>query len=360
MNIGKFLMESSNLFTVYRWNNNPAIVRFSESDNIFNNLLLILFVFSSEPKETLIKILHNKIYEAIPKIILSDISLATKSKIEEKGKDLWEEVIKKTYQELKSKMDKNISKKLLIQYTFDEETEKKIKMINLLATQKEASINERVFPEYYNEPKKRNQEKIEAINIDNKEEIEKIAKDLFDISIKLVTMIRWNKNHRNIKSSVASHSFFVFLTSYILALLADLDSDTIYEIMVASILHDLPEAFTGDVISPTKRKVSGLEEIIGEVEKDFVKEWYIDKDVISKKIQKYEKYIYYPFDQNYGGFVKTADLIGALVESSLEISTGNQNSYFKDTFSSIKREILRISPIDVSQIISEIESTILL
>ncbi|MGY4686342.1 HD domain-containing protein [Petrotoga sp. DB-2] len=358
MNIGNFLLESSNLFTVYRWNNNPAIVRFSESDNIYNNLLLSLFVFSDESEEKLVKILHNKIYEAIPKIVLSDISLATKSKIEEKGKKLWDEVINKTYKEVESNFDSNISSKLLIHYTFDEETEKKVRMINLLVAQKEASINERVFPEYYTEPKIKNQTKIKKMDIQDKKEIEELANELLEISTRLVTMIRWNKNHRNIKSSVASHTFFVFLISYLLALKANLQMKEIYDIMIASILHDLPEAFTGDVISPTKRKVSGLEEIIGEIEKDFIKDWYIHKRVLKEKVKKLEKYIYTPFENDYGAYVKTSDLIAALIECSLEISTGNQNKYFINTFKSIKKDILHFSPIDISEIIKEIELSI--
>ncbi|POZ89842.1 HD family hydrolase [Petrotoga sp. SL27] len=358
MNIGNFLLESSNLFTVYRWNNNPAIVRFSESDNIYNNLLLSLFVFSDDSEEKLVKILHNKIYEAIPKIVLSDISLATKSKIEEKGKKLWDEVINKTYKEVESNFDSNISPKLLIHYTFDEETEKKVRMINLLVAQKEASINERVFPEYYTEPKTKNQTKIKKMNIQDKKEIEELAHELLEISTRLVTMTRWNKNHRNIKSSVASHTFFVFLISYILALKANLQVKEIYDIMIASILHDLPEAFTGDVISPTKRKVSGLEEIIGEIEKDFIKDWYNHKSILKEKIKKFENHIYAPFENDYGPYVKTSDLIAALIECFLEISTGNQNKYFIKTFESIKKEILYFSPIDISEIIKEIESSI--
>lgn len=358
MNIGNFLLESSNLFTVYRWNNNPAIVRFSESDNIYNNLLLSIFVFSEESKENLVKILHNKIYEAIPKIRLSDISLATKSKIEEKGKKLWDEVINKTYKEVESYFDSDIRSKLLIHYAFDEEIEKKVRMINLLVAQKEASINERVFPEYYTEPKIKNQTKIKKMDIQDKKEIEELANELLEISTRLVTMIRWNKNHRNIKSSVASHTFFVFLISYLLALKANLQMKEIYDIMIASILHDLPEAFTGDVISPTKRKVRGLEEIIGEIEKDFIKDWYNDKIALKEKIKKYEKYIYAPFENDYGAYVKTSDLMAALIECSLEISTGNQNKYFIDTFKTIKKEILHFSPIDISEIMNEIESSI--
>lgn len=358
MNIGNFLFESSNLFTVYRWNNNPAIVRFSESDNIYNNLLLSLFVFSEEPEEKLVKILHNKIYEAIPKIVLSDISLATKSKIEEKGKKLWDEVINKAYKEVESNFDSNISPKLLIHYTFDEETEKKVRMINLLVAQKEASINERVFPEYYTEPKIKNQTKIKNMDIQDKKKIEELANELLEISTRLVTMIRWNKNHRNIKSSVASHTFFVFLISYLLALKANLQVKEIYDIMIASILHDLPEAFTGDVISPTKRKVSGLEEIIGEIEKDFIKDWYNNKNILEEKIKKFEQYIYAPFENDYGPYVKTSDLIAALIECSLEISTGNQNKYFINTFESLKKDILNFSPININEILNEIEAAI--
>jgi len=308
-----------------------------------------------------VKILHNKIYEAIPKIVLSDISLATKSKIEEKGKKLWDEVIDKTYKEVESYFDRSLSDKILIHYTFDDQTEKKVRMINLLIAQKEASINERVFPEYYKDPKTRNQSKIKNIDIQDKVKIEELAQELLEISTRLVTMIRWNKNHRNIKSSVASHSFFVFLISYILALKANLQVKDIYKIMIASILHDLPEAFTGDVISPTKRKVRGLEEIIGEIEKDFIKDWYNNKNLLKEKIIKFEKYIYAPFESDYGAYVKTADLIAALIECSLEISTGNQNKYFITTFKSIKEDILKFSPIDnskITEIIKEIELAI--
>ncbi len=53
--------------------------------------------------------------------------------------------------------------------------------------------------------------------------------------------------------------------------------------MACAILHDLPEAFTGDVISPTKRKVEGLEEIISEIEKEFVQEWYNSKSILREK-----------------------------------------------------------------------------
>ncbi|MDD3600141.1 MAG: YfbR-like 5'-deoxynucleotidase [Defluviitoga tunisiensis] len=357
MSYGNFLIESANLFTVFRWNNTPAIIRFTESDNIYNTLLLSLFIFSDEDKTKVVNILHNKIYEAIPKIILSDISLETKNQIEKKGKDIWEKTIDQTYKELENTLDINLSEKLLVKYEFDEETQNIIRLINLLASKKEALINERVFPEYYEEPRLKNEKKIQKINVKDKEMIEELADELLKISCRLVTMIRWNKNHRNIKSSVSSHSFLVFLIAYILALSVNLDKNEIYEIMACAILHDLPEAFTGDVISPTKRKVEGLEEIISEIEKEFVQEWYNSKLILREKTLKFEKYIYYPFKDNYGKFVRTADLLAALIECYLEISTGNQNSYFVNSFKKLKEEINDISPLDVSEILKEIEDS---
>ncbi|HQD62274.1 MAG TPA: HD domain-containing protein [Defluviitoga sp.] len=355
MGCGSFLIESANLFTVFRWNNTPAIIRFTEADNIYNTLLLTLFIFSDEEKTKVVEILHNKIYEAIPKIILSDISLETKNKIEEKGKDIWEKTITQTYKELENTLDKNLSHKLLIKYNFDQETQNKIRLINLFASRKEALINERVFPEYYEEPRIKNEERISKIIVKDKNIIEEMADELLKISCRLVTMIRWNKNHRNIKSSVSSHSFLVFLIAYILALSVDLDKHEIYEIMACAILHDLPEAFTGDVISPTKRKVEGLEEIISEIEREFVQEWYKSNIILRDITSKFEKYIFYPFQNNYGKFVRTADLLAALIECYLEISTGNQNTYFIESFSRLKQEIEDISPLDVSEIIKEIE-----
>ncbi|PNR92867.1 HD family hydrolase [Petrotoga sp. 9PWA.NaAc.5.4] len=355
MNIGQFILDSTDLFTVFRWNNNPSLIRFTEADNIYNTLLLSLFIFSDDSKVKVVKILQNKIYETIPKIVLSDISLTTKNKIEEKGKDIWNKTVEKAFQEVESKLDKKITERMFNKHTFDESTENKIKLINLLVTRKEAEINERVFPEYYKEPKMKNEMKAKRIILSNKHQIELLCEELLNISTRLVTMTRWNKNHRNIKTSVSSHSFFVFLISYLLALISNLETEIIYDVMAASILHDLPEAFTGDVISPTKRKVKGLEEIINEIEKEFVHEWSDSKSILKEKVDKFEKYIFNPFKNTYGKYVKTADLLAALIECSLEISTGNQNSYFLKTFDSIKRETLQVSPLDINDIIYEIE-----
>lgn len=39
MGKGKFMLELTNLFTIYRWNNRPGIVRFTEADNAFHGLI---------------------------------------------------------------------------------------------------------------------------------------------------------------------------------------------------------------------------------------------------------------------------------------------------------------------------------
>ncbi|MDN5341465.1 HD domain-containing protein [Oceanotoga sp. DSM 15011] len=355
MGLGNFLLEMSNLFTINRWNNRPALLRFTEADNLFNSIALSLFTYEELEKKDTIKIVHNKIIDVIPKVVLSDVSLNTKNRINNIDKNIWQKVKDSAIEDIKNMIEDDKVVEIIYKYKLNEDIVETEKLISYLVSKKEVEFNRRVFPEYYDEPYKETEEEIKKIITPYSYKLEKYNDFLLNTTFRLSSMIRWNKSQRNIESSVAAHSFFVLTISYFLANLFELNEDQIYDIIIASTLHDLPESFTGDVISPTKRKVNGLEDIITEIENDYVEKWMIQNSYINQVMKRFKNYVINPFENDYGQIVRTADLLAAILECSMEIKTGNQNNLFRKAFFSTKKEIKSICPYDISSLIDEIE-----
>lgn len=358
MGLGEFFIKMSDLFTIYRWSNLPAIVRFNEADSSFSNAILSFFTFYDQDRDDLLKLMHNKIVENIPKIILSDIPLNTKNKIIEEDSNIWNKVLNISKDELKDFVkDDIIMSKITNEFTLKKENVKVEKYLRLITAKNEININKRLFKEFYEEPYRENEDALKKLNLDNdlKRKIDKYNQSLFDIIIKLTHLNRWNKIHRNINSSVSAHSYYVMFTAYILSLSEKVDDELLFKIITASLFHDLPEAFTGDVISPTKRKVKKLDNIISKIEKDYVLSWASKNSQLDNIIKDIIPFVINPFKDEYGQFVRTADLLAAIIECSNEIVTGNSNENFRKAFFGMKREIKGISPFDIYPIIDEIE-----
>jgi putative hydrolase of HD superfamily len=348
----------SDLFTIYRWSNLPAIVRFNEADSSFSNAMLSFFTFYDQNRDDLLKLMHNKIVENIPKIILSDIPLNTKKKIIEKDPNIWNRVLDISKEELKDFVkDDNIMTKITKEYKMNKNYIKVEQYLRLITAKNEININKRVFDEFYEEPFQENEKSLNTLKLDDalKNKINIYNSALFDIIIRLTHLKRWNKMHRNINSSVSAHSYYVMFTAYILSLSVNVNNELLFKIITASLFHDLPEAFTGDVISPTKRKVEKLDKIITQIEEDYVLSWSGKNKQINSVITDIIPLIINPFKDDYGRFVRTADLLAAIIECSNEIITGNSNENFRRAFFGMKSEIKDIAPMDIYSIIDEIE-----
>ncbi|MGB4752217.1 MAG: phosphohydrolase, partial [Fervidobacterium sp.] len=65
MGRGNFLFSLTNLLTIQRWNNRPAILRFSEADNAYNTFFLS-FVFRAMRGESLEPALRWRLSRELP------------------------------------------------------------------------------------------------------------------------------------------------------------------------------------------------------------------------------------------------------------------------------------------------------
>ncbi len=350
---GKFLFSLTNLFTIQRWNNRPAIIRFSEADNSFNTLFLS-FLFKITSNSDIEESLRWRLTRELPKIVLSDVSLQLKERIERFSPRVWNEVTKKSIEELK-----NIADNQTIELLISQKSENPVdKLADLYISYLEAYENNKLFD--YSQPLRELKEKIDNLEENfTKEQIEKfwsIANHSWSTLMNLTAMVRWNRTHRNVRTTVSGHSFLVVTIAYLIAKLSNFNK--IDEVISRAILHDFPEAFTGDVITPTKKKAPGLDEIVSKIEHEMVNEWMSGNEYLLP-FSNYIDYSTNPFDKQAGVIVRTADYFATLLECALEIHSGNKLEIFRDNFFIFKKLIKDTSPLDVSEWIDEIESEIL-
>lgn len=358
MGYGKSIYELTNLFTIYRWNNRPAVLRFTEADNVFHSLLLSLVSIEFlnnilDEKLSISKNIKAKIFKELPKIILSDVSLDTKKRIVSKDKAIWDKVLDKSYDELRENKIFGV-----FEEDYEKDFEKYANFIDLMVSLKEIEINSRLFPEYYSIPKMETEKKLRKLRLDLPyiNELESILNYVLKTSTRMTTMFRWNKNHRNVRSSVSSHTFMVTVVSVIFFYLSkNSDEELLNEIIIASILHDFPEAFTGDVITPTKKKVKGLENIISNIEEEMINEWLNNEKDTEKVFSRLKKYMINPFEEEYGRYVRSSDLFNAMLECAIEIKTGNSQLLFREAFFGMKKELKQFKFDFIYDLIDDIE-----
>ena len=83
---------------------------------------------------------------------------------------------------------------------------------------------------------------------------------------------RWAQSPRVPETSVMGHMIIVAILGYFCALSLDACPKRAVNDFLCGLFHDLPEVLTRDIISPIKRSVEGLDELIKEIEKRQVEE----------------------------------------------------------------------------------------
>lgn len=89
---------------------------------------------------------------------------------------------------------------------------------------------------------------------------------LVDLNGRLRFQIRWAQTPRLPRTSVLGHVLVVALMTYFYASGRGFCPRRVANNFFCALFHDLPEALTRDIVSPVKRSVAGLDELILEVE----------------------------------------------------------------------------------------------
>ncbi len=167
---------------------------------------------------------------------------------------------------------------------------------------------------------------------------------------------RWAQSPRVPKTSVMGHMLIVAMMSYFCSLELGACPKRLYNNYFAALFHDLPEVLTRDIVSPVKRSVAGIEEIIKEIEHRQLEErifpllpveWhnefrYFTEDEFACKViensrvrhvsseeitAKYNFDHYSPLD---GEIIKACDQLAAYIETFLSISHGIKSSHLEE------------------------------
>jgi putative hydrolase of HD superfamily len=83
---------------------------------------------------------------------------------------------------------------------------------------------------------------------------------------------RWARAPRIPRTSVLGHMLMVAIMSYLCSLRVNADAKRTVNNFYTALFHDLPEVLTKDIITPVKKSVGGLEELIAAYEEREVEE----------------------------------------------------------------------------------------
>jgi len=351
-----------------RWNDKVRPVELVELDKQAHKMVTAFFLgkFEEETRGfSWTEVIEGGIFELLQRLVITDLKPPIFYKIKEdrgKYKKLNEWVYKeiepiisplgkdfcRRFKEYFNNSRGNINKKILSASHF-------------YATKWEFDIIERANPDGYEIASiKQDLQKKQGHYSDLKGMVqlkeETRYRDFLDLCGQLRFQARWANLHRIPKTSVIGHSLFVAVLSYLFSLEVGACDRRSINNYFTGLFHDLPEVLTRDIISPVKRSVEGLSELIKQYEKEQMekevyglipKEWHRDvrmftekefdsiitfrgrrKKVGSEEINgRYNADRYNPRD---GELVKAADSLAAFIEAYVAIRNGSYSREFQE------------------------------
>lgn len=362
-----------------RWNDKIRPIDFIELDKQAHKMVTAYFLgkFQEDsPGFNWIDIIEGGIFELLQRLVITDLKPPIFYKIKEdvlKYKQLnnwvYDELghiisplgseFCRRFKEYFSKSDNTLNKKILSAAHF-------------YATKWEFDIIEHANPNGYEIDviKKDVQNKQEKYyDLKGMEQLTKHSnyKNFINLCGQLRFQSRWSHLHRIPKTSVLGHSLFVAILSYLFSLEIKACKRRCVNNYFTGLFHDLPEVLTRDIISPVKRSVEGLSNLIKEYEKEQMKkevydlipkEWHpaikmfteneFDSIVMinrrCKKVRSEDintQYNHDHFNPRDGELVKAADDLAGFIEASVAIRNGSASPELQDARLSLKKRYER-------------------
>ncbi|MGQ4875758.1 MAG: HD domain-containing protein [Promethearchaeia archaeon] len=355
---------------IQRWNDHARPIDLYELDKQAHKTVIAFFLAKME--ETLkyenidwIYLIEGCIFEFLQRIVLTDIKPPVYYKMMiKKGKTINQWVFEQ-YKPLINNLDGNFLKRFKNYLTTFNDLNKKEKKIiqaaHYLATNWEFKLiyNLNHFIYGIDKTKEEIENQIEDhYNLIGIQRIllKKKSFGFIDLCGQLRFQKRWAQTPRIPQTSVLGHMFIVAILSYFCSIKLDACKKRRYNNFFGGLFHDLPEVLTRDIISPVKKSIEGLEEIIKEYEhlqieqkllpllpiswhkemKYFIEDEFTNKIIknndISKNIsieiinEKYNNDKYNPYD---GKIIKLCDDLSAFLEAYLSIKYGIQSSHLR-------------------------------
>lgn len=351
-----------------RWNDKVRPVELVELDKQAHKMVTAFFLgkFEEEtPGFSWIEVIEGGIFELLQRLVITDLKPPIFYKIKadrEKYKKLNEWVYKEIGPII-SPLGKDFCRRFKEYFNNSrgDINRKILSASHFYATKWEFDIIERANPDGYEIASiKQDLQKKQGHYSDLKGMVQLNAetryRDFLDLCGQLRFQARWANLHRIPKTSVIGHSLFVAILSYLFSLEIRACQKRCVNNYFTGLFHDLPEVLTRDIISPVKRSVEGLGDLIKQYEKEQMehevyglvpKEWHKDvrtftekefdsiitfkgrrKKISSDEIsQQYNSDLYNPRD---GVLVKAADSLAAFIEAYVAVRNGSYSREFQE------------------------------
>lgn len=344
-----------------RWNNYPRVEDISHMDHIGFVIHVSLFLAYLEEKqgnkvdrEFLLK---RIIFQSFSKLVLSDISSGTRDYIMRFDAEIFAKIEKKSLDailQLEAPEYIKIDIKNILNDTQHTLEHKIISAAKEYSAYRECLVNQKVFEDMYEVPFRSIQKQLEQLRGELRSFDVLLGNDNY---IKFLSHIRrlshsmrWNQERRIYPISVMSHLVIITYIVYIIGMIENHSGKNydLEELMLRTIYHDIPEAITGDIITPTKKSVEWFDTLLERVEIQMMDD-YIFSYVWEDYKQEVFEYMLHPFEWELGRIWKQADIISALLEAKIEVNNGSQN--FHDIYRRIKKKVNSFDSISVAYIL---------
>ena len=265
-----------------RWNDRLRPVEFTEMDKQAHKMIIAYFLGKSEEENgsvAWIQIIEGGFFELLQRIVLTDLKPPIFYRIKE-DRAKYAQLNDWVFQQLKpilSPLGEDVCRRFKEYFSTDEHpvSRRLLNAAHFYATRWEFDILQRVDPHGYEMDEIRArleqaQSKFADLRGIALLEEQPLYSKFIDLCGQLRFQIRWSNVHRSPRTSVLGHSLFVAILSYLFSLKMGACPKRCFNNYFTGIFHDLPEVLTRDIISPVKRSIEGLDELIKEYEREMM------------------------------------------------------------------------------------------
>lgn len=279
-NVVEFLYETASM---QRWNDHIRVDGFTELDKQAHKAM-ILYVLARHEEDAGAKVnwramVEGLMFEYIHRSFLTDIKPPV---FHELVKECGKELNRWVYQQVDIRMpdlDEGFRSRMTDWFDKDGyQLEKRlVKAAHYLATQWEFKIILRLNEGRYGIEETKKEIEGELLKHADLAGVRQITfcgptKNFIDLVGQLRYQRRWAQSPRVPNTSVLGHSLIVAMFGYMCNLQRKRgDKETLVDFW-AGLFHDLPEVLTRDIVSPIKKNVEGLDEVLSRVENKLINE----------------------------------------------------------------------------------------
>ncbi|HAA38037.1 MAG TPA: HAD family hydrolase [Firmicutes bacterium] len=356
--------------SIQRWNDhNRPYKGFTELDKQAQKMVYayLLAKFEQTDRNAVVnwrQLIEGGFFEFLHRIILTDIKPPIFHKLmDEKGEQLNQWVIAQLTEALAGVRDNFLEKfkAYLFQPEYSEREKSILKASHYLATNWEFRLVYTLNANLYGleETKAAIEDEIEEhyhLAGVQKLQLGKKTSHFMDLVGQLRFQQRWAQTARLPETSVLGHMLIVAMLSYLVSTELNACDQRLVNNYLTGLFHDLPEVLTRDIVSPVKRSVAGLDELIKDIEQRQVEEkllpllpaaWHqelryftenefanrvlldgqvtiVEADAISSR---YNEDRYSPID---GELIRACDHFAAYMEAYLSLSHGIKSHHLAE------------------------------